>query len=183
MKQPKSSTLIACDVGLKRIGLATFINGIVLPLEPIIRKNRNQAARDLREVLQMRGASKLIVGLPRYEPNQHTQEPQKELQEPQQKLQNHPIDSLKSKTDFPNIVADSSTTATRIKHFIALLDCASVCCEVEYVNEDFSSIIALENLSHTTKSARKKSTKDGRLDSLAACEILRRYLKIYDTNL
>lgn len=170
--QPKSSVIIACDVGLKRIGLATLLNGIVLPLEPIIRKNRNQAARDLREVLQMRGADKLIVGLPLYQHIQdiNSQNPQKESQQTSQ----NPTDSS----------LDSSTnpTSVRIKHFIGLLDCASMCCEVVYVNEDFSSIIALENLSHTTKSARKKSTKDGRLDSLAACEILRRYLKISDAN-
>lgn len=170
--QPKSSVIIACDVGLKRIGLATLLNGIVLPLEPIIRKNRNQAARDLREVLQMRGADKLIVGLPLYQHTQdiNSQNPQKESQQTSQ----NPTDSS----------LDSSTnpTSVRIKHFIGLLDCASMCCEVVYVNEDFSSIIALEKLSHTTKSARKKSTKDGRLDSLAACEILRRYLKISDAN-
>lgn len=182
--QPKSSVIIACDVGLKRIGLATLTNGIVLPLEPIIRKNRNQAARDLREVLQMREANKLIVGLPLY---QHTQDinlqnPQKESRQTSQ----NPTDSIKAKSsiDFLDSSLDSSTnpTSVRIKHFIGLLDCASMCCEVVYVNEDFSSIIALENLSHTTKSARKKSVKDGRLDSLAACEILRRYLKISDTN-
>lgn len=182
--QPKSSVIIACDVGLKRIGLATLTNGIVLPLEPIIRKNRNQAARDLREVLQMRGANKLIVGLPLYQHTQdiNSQNPQKESQQTSQ----NPTDYSKAKSniDFLDSSLDSSTnpTSTRIKHFIGLLDCASMCCEVVYVNEDFSSIIALENLSHTTKSARKKSVKDGRLDSLAACEILRRYLKISDTN-
>lgn len=182
--QPKSSVIIACDVGLKRIGLATLTNGIVLPLEPIIRKNRNQAARDLREVLQMRSVNKLIVGLPLYQHAQdiNLQNPQKESR---QKSQN-PTDSsnAKSSIDFIDSSLDSSTnpTSVRIKHFIGLLDCASMCCEVAYVNEDFSSIIALENLSHTTKSARKKSAKDGRLDSLAACEILRRYLKISDTN-
>ncbi|ETD22229.1 Holliday junction resolvase RuvX [Helicobacter macacae] len=182
--QPKSSVIIACDVGLKRIGLATLLNGIVLPLEPIIRKNRNQAARDLREVLQMRGANKLIVGLPLYQHAQdiNSQNPQKESQQTSQ----NPTDfsNAKSSIDFVDSSLDSSTnpTSVRIKHFIGLLDCASMCCEVVYVNEDFSSIIALENLSHTTKSARKKSTKDGRLDSLAACEILRRYLKISDAN-
>lgn len=170
--QPKSSVIIACDVGLKRIGLATLTNGIVLPLEPIIRKNRNQAARDLREVLQMRKANKLIVGLPLYQHAQdiNLQNPQKESQQTSQ----NPTDS--------SLDSSTSPTSVRIKHFIGLLDCASICCEVVYVNEDFSSIIALENLSHTTKSARKKSVKDGRLDSLAACEILRRYLKISDIN-
>lgn len=178
--QPKSSVIIACDVGLKRIGLATLTNGIVLPLEPIIRKNRNQAARDLREVLQMRGANKLIVGLPLYQHTQDTnsQNPQKKSQQKSQTTK----DSSKTKSSIGVLDSSTSPTSVRIKHFIGLLDCASMCCEVVYVNEDFSSIIALENLSHTTKSARKKSTKDGRLDSLAACEILRRYLKISDTN-
>lgn len=178
--QPKSSVIIACDVGLKRIGLATFTNGIVLPLEPIIRKNRNQAARDLREVLQMRKVNKLIVGLPLYQHTQdiNSQNPQKESQ---QKSQN-PTDSSNAKSSIDFIDSSTNPTSVRIKHFIGLLDCASMCCEVVYVNEDFSSIIALENLSHTTKSTRKKSAKDGRLDSLAACEILRRYLKISDIN-
>ena len=182
--QPKSSVIIACDVGLKRIGLATLTNGIVLPLEPIIRKNRNQAARDLREVLQMRGVNKLIVGLPLYQHTQDTnsQNPQKKSQQKTQAT----TDSSKTKPSIgvldSSLDSSTSPTSVRIKHFIRLLDCASMCCEVVYVNEDFSSIIALENLSHTTKSARKKSTKDGRLDSLAACEILRRYLKISDTN-
>lgn len=178
--QPKSGVIIACDVGLKRIGLATFTNGIVLPLEPIIRKNRNQAARDLREVLQMRGVNKLIVGLPLYQHAQdiNSQNPQKESLQTSQ----NPTDSSKAKSGIDFIDSSTNPTSVRIKHFIGLLDCASMCCEVAYVNEDFSSIIALENLSHTTKSARKKSVKDGRLDSLAACEILRRYLKISDTN-
>lgn len=178
--QPKSSVIIACDVGLKRIGLATLLNGIVLPLEPIIRKNRNQAARDLREVLQMRGANKLIVGLPLYQHTQdiNSQNPQKESQQTSQ----NPTDSSNAKSSLDFVDSSTNPTSVRIKHFIGLLDCASMCCDVVYVNEDFSSIIALENLSHTTKSARKKSTKDGRLDSLAACEILRRYLKISDTN-
>lgn len=178
--QPKSSVIIACDVGLKRIGLATLLNGIVLPLEPIIRKNRNQAARDLREVLQMRGADKLIVGLPLYQHTQdiNSQNPQKESQQTSQ----NPTDSSNAKSSLDFVDSSTNPTSVRIKHFIGLLDCASMCCEVVYVNEDFSSIIALEKLSHTTKSARKKSTKDGRLDSLAACEILRRYLKISDTN-
>ena len=33
--------MIAVDFGLKKIGIAQYINGIILPLAPIIRKNRN----------------------------------------------------------------------------------------------------------------------------------------------
>lgn len=62
--QEKAPCLIACDVGLKRIGLATYQQGVVLPLEPILRINRNQAALALDSLLQERGATHLIIGLP-----------------------------------------------------------------------------------------------------------------------
>ena len=62
--QEKTPCLVACDVGLKRIGLATYQQGIVLPLEPILRINRNQAALTLDTLLQERGATHLIIGLP-----------------------------------------------------------------------------------------------------------------------
>lgn len=150
-KNPNQSPIIACDIGLKRIGLATIIEGIILPLEPIFRKNRNQAAQDLREVLQKRGAKTLIVGLP------------EDIQDKQNAI-------------FSQATPSQNPTSTRIKHFISLLDCASLSCEVVFVDESFSSHFALQSLSHTTKSTRKKASKDGRLDSLAACEILRRYI-------
>ena len=43
----------ACiDVGLKRIGLAIALDGkIVIPQDAILRKNRNQAARDVKHFL------------------------------------------------------------------------------------------------------------------------------------
>lgn len=56
--------IIAVDVGLKRLGIAQATLGVVLPLEPILRRNRHQAARDLDELLRQKGAKKLIVGIP-----------------------------------------------------------------------------------------------------------------------
>ncbi len=58
---------IACiDVGLKRIGVAISLDGkIVLPQDAILRKNRNQAARDVRNVLHAWEIEKLVVGLPK----------------------------------------------------------------------------------------------------------------------
>jgi len=57
---------LACiDVGLKRIGIAICLNGdIVLPQTAILRKNRNQAARDINLFLKEWEIDKLIVGLP-----------------------------------------------------------------------------------------------------------------------
>ncbi|WP_294955255.1 Holliday junction resolvase RuvX [Sulfurovum sp.] len=57
----------ACiDVGLKRIGVAISLDGkIVLPQDAILRKNRNQAARDVRDVLHAWEIEKLVVGLPK----------------------------------------------------------------------------------------------------------------------
>ena len=58
--------LASIDVGLKRIGVAICLNGfIVIPQDAILRKNRNQAARDVNTFLKEWGINKLIVGLPK----------------------------------------------------------------------------------------------------------------------
>ncbi|MEA3433208.1 MAG: Holliday junction resolvase RuvX [Campylobacterota bacterium] len=58
---------LACiDVGLKRIGVAISLDGkIVVPQDAILRKNRNQAARDINTFLDEWEIDKLIVGLPK----------------------------------------------------------------------------------------------------------------------
>jgi len=58
--------IAAIDIGLKRIGIALCLDGsIVLPQEAILRKNRNQAAREVVELLKEWEIDTLIVGLPR----------------------------------------------------------------------------------------------------------------------
>ena len=58
--------LASIDVGLKRIGVAICLDGIiVLPQNAILRKNRNQAARDINHFLSEWEIGKLIVGLPK----------------------------------------------------------------------------------------------------------------------
>ena len=57
--------LASIDVGLKRIGIAICLDGsIVMPQDAILRKNRNQAARDINTFLTEWEIEKLIVGLP-----------------------------------------------------------------------------------------------------------------------
>ena len=57
--------IIAIDVGLKRIGVAYSPNlSVVVPLPAIIRKNRNQAAREVEKILNEYKADILVVGLP-----------------------------------------------------------------------------------------------------------------------
>ncbi len=56
--------ILACDVGLKRIGIAALLNGVVLPLEAILRRNRNQASRDLSDLLREKNIQVLVVGKP-----------------------------------------------------------------------------------------------------------------------
>jgi putative Holliday junction resolvase len=57
--------LASIDVGLKRIGCAvSMIDSIVTPLPPILRKNRNQAAKEVDDFLNEWEIQKLIVGLP-----------------------------------------------------------------------------------------------------------------------
>jgi len=56
---------IAVDLGLKRIGLAYSAHkDIVTPLPAVIRKNRNQASRDVKKVLEEWEADAVVVGLP-----------------------------------------------------------------------------------------------------------------------
>ena len=58
--------LASIDVGLKRIGVAICLDGkIVIPQNAILRKNRNQAARDVKTFLDEWEIEKLIVGLPK----------------------------------------------------------------------------------------------------------------------
>ena len=55
----------AIDVGLKRIGVAVSDGKVVFPQNAILRKNRNQAARDVDVFLKEWEVEKLIVGLPK----------------------------------------------------------------------------------------------------------------------
>lgn len=137
MDSSQSSKILACDVGLKRIGLAHIVQGIILPLEPIIRRNRNQAATELAELLAQMGVERLIIGLP------------------------------------SGGLGGDTSTQKRIKHFVGLLTFGG---EVVYVDEDFTSTHALESLHHAKRESRQAYRKNGVLDSLSACEILRRYL-------
>ena len=58
--------IAAIDVGLKRIGVAICLdNSIVLPQEAILRKNRNQAAREVVDFLREWEIDTLVVGLPK----------------------------------------------------------------------------------------------------------------------
>jgi len=58
--------IASIDVGLKRIGVAICLDGkVVFPQDAILRKNRNQAAREVKEFLNEWEIETLIVGLPK----------------------------------------------------------------------------------------------------------------------
>jgi len=58
--------IAALDIGLKRIGVAMCLDGgVVLPQPAIVRRNRNQAADDVRSFLEAWEIDTLVVGLPR----------------------------------------------------------------------------------------------------------------------
>lgn len=56
--------MIALDIGLKRIGVAKCVNGIILPKLAILRKNRNQAAKEVSALIKIEKAKTLIIGIP-----------------------------------------------------------------------------------------------------------------------
>ena len=56
---------IAIDLGLKRVGLAySSHKDLVTPLRAIERKNRDQAARDVKKIIDEWEADALVVGIP-----------------------------------------------------------------------------------------------------------------------
>ncbi|OHE20182.1 MAG: Holliday junction DNA helicase RuvA [Sulfurimonas sp. RIFOXYD2_FULL_37_8] len=56
---------IAIDLGLKRVGLAYSAHkDLVTPLRAIERKNRDQAARDVKKIIDEWEADALVVGIP-----------------------------------------------------------------------------------------------------------------------
>jgi len=58
--------IASIDVGLKRIGVAICLDGkIVFPQDAILRKNRNQAAQEVKAFLDEWEIETLVVGLPK----------------------------------------------------------------------------------------------------------------------
>jgi len=55
--------IAALDIGLKRVGIAIYLNGIVLPQNPIFRKNRNQAAAEIDSFLERWKIDTLVIGI------------------------------------------------------------------------------------------------------------------------
>lgn len=57
---------LALDIGLKRIGVALCIDKkVALPLNAIIRKNREQAANEVKALINEHNIALLIVGVPK----------------------------------------------------------------------------------------------------------------------
>ncbi|NWF66240.1 MAG: Holliday junction resolvase RuvX [Campylobacterales bacterium] len=57
--------ILSLDIGLKRVGIAySPTSSIVVPLEAVIRKNREQASSDVKKVLDEYGIEILIIGVP-----------------------------------------------------------------------------------------------------------------------
>ncbi len=56
---------IAIDLGLKRIGLAYSAHkDIVTPLKAVERKNRDQASRDVKKIIDEWEADAVVIGIP-----------------------------------------------------------------------------------------------------------------------
>lgn len=66
-QKPPKPVIIALDIGLKRIGVAKFLSGIALLSEPILRKNRKEAAKEVSDLLAQSRAQIALFGLPNSE--------------------------------------------------------------------------------------------------------------------
>lgn len=174
-KTAQMQTILALDIGLKRIGVAKAVCNIPLPLPPILRKNRNQAAQEVSTLIAQSKADCLVVGIPIQEPKATRETP---------KHSNTNADSTDiAKQCVDNLhqsILDSCEDSTlamqrRIRHFISLLELPPYL-QVIFLDESFSSFEALQRL-EDKKSRKKAHSKDGSLDSLAALVILERFLE------
>ncbi|MBD5166096.1 Holliday junction resolvase RuvX [Helicobacter sp.] len=116
MENSTQRIILALDIGLKRIGVAKAIQNIALPLPPILRKNRNQAAKEVSQLLLESKANLLIVGIP----------------------MNLKSDSLEDSNPILEM-------QRRIRHFVSLLAIPPHL-EVIFFDESFSSLEALQKL-------------------------------------
>nr|WP_256325528.1 Holliday junction resolvase RuvX [Helicobacter sp. CLO-3] len=83
-------------------------------------------------------------------------------------------DSDKIDSSKPKSAQDEhEAMVRRIRHFVSLLEFEK---PIVYVDEGYSSHIASERLAHLAREDKARAHKDGRIDSLAACEILSRYI-------
>ena len=125
---------LAIDLGLKRIGIAYSPDAkMVSPLKAIERRNRNQAASEVKSLLLEWDVEALVVGIP---------------------MGGSSEDEMRR----------------RVAHFLNLVNFSG---EIFYQDESDSSIEAEALMKGDIKYRR-----DGRVDSIAAMIILKRYLKV-----
>lgn len=145
-----NNIIYSIDFGLKRMGIAKILNNIVIPLEPIIRKNRKQASKELHNIITNNNTISsdkitLVIGMP--------------------------IEDYK---DSIILESKSSEFKRRVLHFLDLINFKG---EIIFIDENLSSIEAQEKLKDRNHKVRKNSIKNGNLDSLSACIILERYIE------
>lgn len=57
---------LALDIGLKRVGIALCVDGkVAIPLNAVFRKNREQAASEIKALIKEHSIALLIVGVPK----------------------------------------------------------------------------------------------------------------------
>lgn len=146
--------IFGVDFGLKRIGLATITENIIIPLPPIIRKNRKQASKELQQVLAAYtsgniSSATLVFGIP-----------------------------LHATQDFYNETQDSKIDEMkrRVQHFLGLINFKG---KVLFIDESYSSQEAEMRLQDRRYKARHDARKNGILDSISASIILERFLEKY----
>ncbi|GHV05010.1 putative pre-16S rRNA nuclease [Campylobacterota bacterium] len=57
-------SILALDLGLKRIGVAYSPDGkIAVAIDPVMRRNRNQAASEIRKIIAEKKIDHLVIGV------------------------------------------------------------------------------------------------------------------------
>lgn len=146
--------IIAVDYGRARMGLAiaNVVAGVPQPLGVLVRINRNEDMRRLRELAREHGVKQIVVGLPlRLDgtPGEMAEEAERFAQR------------VRKQIGVPVEMVDERLTSW----------------EAERLIEEEAGRIRHENVEHKDARPRKKEDPRRSVDAMAAAVILREYLE------
>lgn len=162
----KSINVMAFDFGMSRIGVAIgdSLLKICHPIAVISGKNKFEKLAKIRDLVNKWQPALFVVGTPKNEGDSVAYLVPAKPQNHQSNLQN--MDSYPSEKDKERI-----QLITNIKRFSNRLQ-EQFKLKVEFVNEEYSSLMAASKLNEQAVFARQQKDK---LDAVAATIILQRY--------
>ena len=158
MDTGKTGQILAVDYGRARMGLAIAgaSAGVPQPLGVLVRINRNEDMRRLRELAREHHVKQIVVGLP-----------------------------LRLDGTHGEMAAEAERFAQRVRKQVGvpveMVDERLTSWEAERLLEEERGRVRHENVEHTDSKQKKKEDPRRSVDAMAAAVILREYLEALQT--